>query len=663
MLEAYHHSGDCRFRQHPRALKTGEQTILRLWTGGTQVRSVLLRLYRDGKETALPALPVNGYWEVAVAAPAESGVLWYDFVIRTAEGEQYYGAEPGETAGPGRLYEEAPCAFQLTVQEADFHTPDWAKNGILYQIFPDRFRQGDPENIKRGLAYRDRMKRQTVLHQSWEEEALYLPLEGEQYYAPIDFYGGDFAGMTEELPRLKAMGVTVLYLNPISEALSNHRYDTADYHRPDPFLGTGEDFARFTAAAEKMGMRVLLDGVYSHTGADSIYFNQAESYPTLGAWQGERSPYYKWYTFSEDKTDYKCWWGFHSLPEVEEHAADWQEFVISGEDSVLSDWMQKGASGFRLDVADELPDDVITMIRHAIKKKDHDSFLIGEVWEDATTKQSYGENRRYALGDGLDSVMNYPFRNACVGYLLGWQSAVQFRRLLLTQQVNYPQEMYYTLMNLLSSHDIPRLRTVLALGSECEALSREEQAKVVPDAGQDIHGGILQRLAAAVCYSIPGLPAVYYGDEYGMHGLKDPFNRRPLKKQDPATEAFYQRLAALRNSSSALRTGFAQFHATENNLMAIHRFLIGGRDVFGTEAAGADFLLVVNPDPLEKRCEITLLASGEGIDAPFYEQMSGKRYHTLTDLDTNEEVSVESNRLSVTIPPESVKFFQIHEEN
>jgi len=657
MSEIYHHSGDCRFRQHPRALKTQEQTVIRIWTGGTAVRSVLLRLYQNGGQSELPMTFSEGYWETTVTAPKEPTVLWYDFALDTSEGQLFYGATLGETAGPGHWYEKDPRAFQITVQADDFCTPSWAKEGILYQIFPDRFRRGAPSLLGKGAIYREQMKRKTLLHSDWTEEVLYLPVEGEEYYAPIDFYGGDFKGIMEEFPRLKELGVSVLYLNPISEALSNHRYDTADYNNPDPFLGNNEDFMKLTSLASAFGMRVILDGVYSHTGADSIYFNRAQNYPLPGGWQSEPSPYDHWYSFSEDRKSYRCWWGFPSLPEVNELSPDWQEFVICGEDSVIRSWLKKGASGFRLDVADELPDEVIELIREAVKSKREDGFIIGEVWEDATIKQSYGENRKYALGKGLDSVMNYPFRNGCIGYLLGWQNAISFRQLLLTQQINYPKEMYYALMNLLSSHDIPRVRTVLSLGREYTELSREEQAKITPDSGQDIHGGILQRLAVGICYALPGLPSIYYGDEYGMHGLRDPFNRRPLQRRDPETETDYREMAKLRNNHSVLRTGFAQFHATEDNLLAIHRFLIGGADAFGKRKEGNDVLALFNPDCMEKNCDITLLASGEGIDAEDYERMREKRYTAMIDLKTGEQYRISGNRITLTLSAESSRWF------
>ena len=164
---------------------------------------------------------------------------------------------------------------------------------------------------------------------------------------------------------------------------------------------------------------MILDGVYSHTGDDSVYFNRYGRYDSIGAYQSKASPYYSWYRFTDYPNEYKCWWGFQTLPEVCETEPEWIDFVIEGEQSVFSTWLAHGADGFRLDVADELPDETIERMRVSLKREAPDNFLLGEVWEDATTKQSYGKLRTYALGKGLDSVMNYPFAGAVTEFLQG----------------------------------------------------------------------------------------------------------------------------------------------------------------------------------------------------------------------------------------------------
>ena len=305
--------------------------------------------------------------------------------------------------------------------------------------------------------------------------------------------------------------------------------NTSDYKKVDPFLGNNEDFKRLCQLAKERRIHVILDGVYSHTGDDSVYFNKKGNYEEPGAYQGEESKYYDWYDFNEDGT-YKSWWGFETLPEVNELNEKFVDYIITGEDSVIKHWLKLGASGFRLDVADELPDEFIFKLRSELKKKFKNYTLIGEVWEDVTTKESYGTKRKYALGKGLDSAMNYPLKVNVTDYLLGNQSAKDMKTFLISQQCNYPKPLYYALMNLLSSHDIPRIRTTLATGMNENLPSREQQAEYVITSKMDQKGKALTRLAMAVQFFVPGMPCIYYGDEYGMHGLMDPFNRGAFLK-------------------------------------------------------------------------------------------------------------------------------------
>ncbi len=658
-LHVYHHSGDCRFRQKPFPLAVGEQTWVRIQTDSTQVLSVCIRFYHAGAAWTQEMTRHADYWETTFTVPEQVGILWYYFILDTTGGRLFYGLPTGKTAGEGVLSWDEPASFQVTVHEKNFTTPDWTKCGVMYQIFPDRFRQGDPENLRKGATYREQMGRKTICHGSWQEEVLYRPLDGETDYDPCDFYGGDLVGIEQALPNLQRAGVTVLYLNPICEAASNHRYDTADYHRVDPILGSNDDFIRLTERARALGIRIVLDGVYSHTGADSVYFNRYGTYAEPGAYQGEASPYASWYQFGESREEYRCWWGFRSLPEVNEKDSSWQKFIITERDSVLTDWLDMGASGFRLDVADELPDEVIALMRRAIKEASDEHFLLGEVWEDATIKESYGKSRSYALGGGLDSVMNYPFRNACVDFLLGRSDAVALKQFFHTQQVNYPTQMLYSLMNLLSSHDIPRIRTVLGLGDDCRPLPREEQARIWLTPEQDDLGRRLQVLAVWLSFAVPGLPAIYYGDEYGMEGLRDPFNRRPFQKKDLSMAEIYREAAQLRLASKALQTGFAQYHALGRDVFAVHRFLLDGRDAFGEPADGTDFVFLWNRGNREETVQLPLLSGGEGISAELFPALRQKKYHLLEDGETGECIALTTEQKSVSIPPQSFRFFRL----
>ncbi|MEG1932498.1 MAG: alpha-amylase family glycosyl hydrolase, partial [Pygmaiobacter sp.] len=331
--------------------------------------------------------------------------LYVDFtkVFCGSLGEGIYGWEQG-------------TPYQLTVYDPTFTTPTALRGGVIYQIFPDRFCEGHHNKI---MPFADRFSRPDK-----DGEPFFWPTEERDGLLNMDYYGGDFLGIEQKLPYLSGLGVTCIYLNPIFEAHSNHRYNTADYLKPDPLLGTIEEFRHLCRIAKNEGISIILDGVFSHTGSDSVYFDKEGRYGSDGAYHNPHSPYRPWYDFnSKFPCGYRSWWGFESLPEVNEHAPSYRNFIC-GEGGVIDYWLSEGASGFRLDVADELPDDFIEDIRSAIKRHGEDTYLLGEVWEDATNKESYGTLRRYLLGNGLDAVMNYPFKDAVLQFLRSGNAAL-----------------------------------------------------------------------------------------------------------------------------------------------------------------------------------------------------------------------------------------------
>ena len=443
--------------------------------------------------------------------------------------------------------------FQLTAYKKGFDTPEWFRGGIMYQVFPDRFGLGG--DISAGLEYHRALGRTPEMHGDISEPVKWQARAGEEDYAPDDFYGGTLKGIAKKLPYLKTLGVSILYLNPITEARSNHRYDTASYERVDAILGSNEDYVNLCDEAQKLGIKIVNDGVFSHTGADSIYFNKYSSYVNPGAYQGEASPYYEWYDFKEFPHKYRCWWGFKELPEVNELNSRWQDYVVRGKDSIVKSWLRMGASGWRLDVADELPDEVLELIRDAVKSEKSDAVIIGEVWEDAILKEEQGRRRRYALGGALDSVMNYPFREAVLSFVLGKSKSYELKDFLLHQKFNYPKPMYEGLMNLLGSHDVERLHTYLALGQDAKAMSREEQAAISIDDYSAKRAEILQMLCAAIQYTVPGVPCLYYGDEECLDGGRDPFNRAPFEPNCKKLHCYYAKLGAIRNRCSSVKNG------------------------------------------------------------------------------------------------------------
>ena len=557
------------------AVSTGQKVCLSIRTAEHVFREVITELYGDSFSVEIPMKPVENGWRTEFQAPSEAAALWYRFRLTDHDRVRWLCSAPDGIHS--RLCDSAEEGFRFTVSENGFETPAWFQHSILYQIFPDRFAFSNDGTAERGIAYHTRLGQTPELHQNRSEEVRWKPRPFEENYIPDDFYGGTLRGIRQKLPYLKEFGISCLYLNPIFESRSNHRYDTSDYLRVDPILGSNEDFQSLCSAAEQLGIKIILDGVFSHTGADSIYFNRDGHYPNPGACQPVPSPYDTWYDFQHFPDEYRSWWGFRELPEVDEHDAAWQQYIITGKNSVLRQWLRDGASGWRLDVADELPDDVLSLIRQSAREEKRDALILGEVWEDAVLKESYGARRRYALGTALDSVMNYPFRTAVLNFLHGRITAFELADFLTAQQLHYPEPLYRSLMNLLGSHDVERLRTALATAKELKNMPREEQLALEAGLSDEDwqRADSLERLAAAIQFSIPGVPSIYYGDEIGMTGTNDPFNRRPMEEDDKNTanplSEYVREWAQFRNRHNTMQEGKAFFLAADSDVLLILR--------------------------------------------------------------------------------------------
>lgn len=500
----------------------------------------------------------NQEWWECHFTPDTAGLYFYHFEIRTRRGSQRLSkgfAGDGIFGGNNQ--------WQLTVFHKDFKTPDWLEGGVMYQIFPDRF-------YKSGKA-KGEIPYGRTFHENWTDQPDWAP-NAQGKITNTDFFGGDLKGIEEKLPYLKELGVTCLYCNPIFESHSNHRYDTADYSKIDPLLGNEEDFRSLCAAAEKLGIRVLIDGVFSHTGSDSVYFNREGRYPTPGAYNSQQSPYYPWYTFRQWPNSYECWWNFDTLPNVKETEKSYDTY-INGEQGIVRKWLKAGASGWRLDVADELPDPFLDSLNKAVKSENPDALVLGEVWEDASNKTAYGIRRRYLLGGQLDTVMNYPFRDAILGFLLG-NDPRNFAETVESIVENYPPQCLRLLMNHIGTHDTERALTVLG-GEAAGNRGREWQAAQHLSPEQRETGLKRLRLASLIQYTLPGVPCLYYGDEIGMEGYRDPFNRGtyPWGREDQGLLTWYKGLGMLRAQEKAIlgqgsyRTLFA-----DGNLLAFERF-------------------------------------------------------------------------------------------
>ena len=380
------------------AVRTGSPVSVYVWTGTDFYENIYLCAYGKrrcegagmGYENVSYRIPMNrGYmpdgqgnmqsvFMCELNAPDKAVLLWYHFEYTQNGMVGYYGNDPDGMGGEGRVYDSIANVrdYQLTVYDKDFHVPEWFKGSVMYQIFPDRFFNGNPDGsvVKKDDEYK--------IYSSWEDDmdvgyGVDDPVVGERRIRN-DFYGGNLKGIEAQVDYLMALGVNTIYLNPIFQAYSNHRYDTGDYMKVDPMLGTNEEFKQFTEHMSRCGIRVILDGVFNHTGADSRYFNRYGKYDSLGAYQSKESPYADWYNFRDfdnDRDDYDCWWGIRNVPNVNENAPSYRQFIL-GEDGVVRYWLDQGIGGWRLDVADELPSEFLTQLRSRAKSADPDAISL-----------------------------------------------------------------------------------------------------------------------------------------------------------------------------------------------------------------------------------------------------------------------------------------------
>lgn len=563
-------------------------------------------------------------YEVKLQLSHEVGLLFYWFRFQNNFETLYYVAEADTVDGSGRISdcppkvgveeEKYPYAFQITVYAKDFVTPDRMKGAMIYQIFPDRFARDSKFDFVKMTNAAPREER--VYHKDWNEDVDIYGKPSTGYLA-CDFFGGSLKGITEHLDYIKSLGINIIYLNPIFEARSSHRYDTADYLQVDPILGGNEAFDELQKEAKARGISLIIDGVFSHTGADSRYFNKFDRYEGVGAYKsyitGEESKFRSWYSFfrdEENEVKYEAWWGFPDLPNVDENNLSYRQFIF-GKDGVVDTWTSRGAGGIRLDVSDELPDSFIRQMRDALKSYTNgEGILVGEVWEDASNKCSYGSYRDFMLGRTHDSVMGYTFRSTVLDFLCGYIDASVFDSRMEGFRERYPAEAYYSIMNLVSSHDVPRLLTMLSKPEDKE--SREEQILIkVADADYE-KCTMLSRMAYAIQVGYIGACCTYYGDEILMEGYKDPFNRRtyPWNKLTSAQEdnlKVIRELSTLRGKHDVLKTGHYKTLLANGDVIAFKRYSVDGKDYFGKDISNGsnNILLIINRSDETKFFDVT----------------------------------------------------------
>ncbi len=573
MTRVWHDPYDARFRSPRGAIPARTEFCVRIRVYGECERA-FARVWRDGRAelTEMTAADGNEYAAVIYSGD-EPGLLWYYFIIDAPGGRVYLGKPE---IGACEMSVTEPASFQITVCDPLFDAPKWMRSSIMYQIMPDRFRAGGKARQPHG--------RGAYLHGDWYEPPDLRKKSADGDAEAIDFFGGNLRGIYEKLSYIKDLGAGALYLNPIFEARSNHKYDVGDYSKIDESFGDDAEFRALAKAASDIGINIVLDGVFSHTGADSVYFNKYGTYVAGGAFSDPESVYRKWYRFDGDG-GYDCWWGIETLPNINELEPSFLNYAVAGDNSIVARYLNMGANGWRLDVADELPMRFIRALRRRVKAESPRNAVIGEVWDDISNKIAYGAERSYALGDTLDSAMNYPLRARLLGFLLGKNDAYSLAEVIKHQRATLPNAMYYSMMNLLGSHDKPRVISALSGRNDLEPPRNERRYEQLSKAEYALGKRRFADAWRFVCH-LPGMPCLYYGDEAGMTGMADPFCRAayPWGREDIELLEEIKEINALRNGSGALKTGECDVFARNADEVEVVRTISGGYDVFGESA-------------------------------------------------------------------------------
>ena len=567
-------------------------------------QAVKLHIYNEYTSEYITALTAEWHateknYDVYVAnldtSIARVGIYFYKFELKTAFGTVFCGKN-GRALAFSRHFEEIDFC-QLTVYRNKYKAPSKYYGGVVYHIFVDRFNRGTkPKALVDGVIIDDFKNGITEF-----PEYPGAPLKNNR------FYGGSLRGIIKKLDYIKSLGTTVIYLSPIFEAASNHKYDTANYMKIDPMFGDESDLRELIEKARKKGIGIILDGVFNHTGSDSIYFNKNGKYDSLGAYQSKESPFYSWYDFQSHPDKYTCWWGIDILPRINTSVPECRNYFV-GKDGVIDKYAKLGVLGFRLDVADELSDGFISDIKRVLDKEAGGSILYGEVWEDASNKISYGIRKHYYLGEELDGVMNYPVRTGIIDYLRNRQCA-KLNYALTDIINNAPTRVRNLQMNLLGTHDTDRILTVLG-GEGKEGFTNSELfGKRMSKEQRNLAISKL-KCAYTILATVPGLPAIFYGDEAGLEGYGDPFNRMPYPwgNEENTLIAHYRSIGKIREGAKfAYRYG--EFRLIELNPDCL---------IFGRYAAKYAYITVVNNSDKDLTIEFdnvaqALLITGKNI--------------------------------------------------
>ncbi|NMM65787.1 glycoside hydrolase family 13 protein [Clostridium sp. P21] len=638
-ISILHNSWDSFFRCPFGAVECDKDILLRIEINTNfYINDVKLVLFDDYNKNYYPMnleFKENDkfIFNFNLKTPKNPDLLFYYFEVLINNKIIYCGNTPFITGGKGNLYESSPFPYQITVFEKGYTTPNWFKNSVIYQIFVDRFFNGnDDKSILNP-------KKNTFIYGNWSDKPMYIRNPETNEILRWDFYGGNLKGVLKKLDYLKDLGINVIYLNPIFEARSNHKYDTANYKKIDSMFGDESLFKLLIKEASSRNINIILDGVFSHTGSDSIYFNKYNNYDSLGAYQSKNSKYHSWYNFRNYPNEYDCWWGVSDLPNVNELNESYLNYIIKDEDSVINHWIKTGIKGWRLDVADELPDEFIKELKKVSTSTDSDSVVIGEVWEDASNKISYSKRRQYFLGKELDSVTNYLMRDNLLNFLWNKINAETLHNKFMSLYENYPHHNFYSLVNLIGSHDVERIYTLLKKIANNNFMINSYNNL------DDICFKLL-KIVTLIQFTFPGVPLLYYGDETGLEGDKDPDNRAtyPWGFENKEILNWYKNLIHIRNDNNALRTGKWNQLYFYDSVYGYLRYIDNNVDEFSTPCKNSLCLILVNKSPTETyNIKINL---------------TNFNYSCLTNfLDKHDKVEITNGELNFYIKPLDAKLY------
>lgn len=695
-------SKDTAYKSVFGAVATGEEVTYSIDTG-EDVTGVSLVVKGNAKKNCtmkkVDGAP-DGQQRWAVTTSFDKlGEYHYFFAVYSGAAAIMYGDDDGNygTGTTSDLVSMLP--YDQIVYQSGYKTPDWMKNAVIYQIFPDRFYNGDTSNDEantsaRGPVNYEKMNDWYILPENPEQETTNPGSYPSNAYKgdgnwSNEIYGGDLKGITKRIDYLKALGVSVIYLNPVFESISSHRYDTSDYKNIDPILGTLGDFEELVNVAEKNGMHIVLDGVFNHVSDDSVYFDRYYEYlekgtDTIGAYpywayvydtmseknvskeEAEKQAkeyftknygitnydYTQWFdifdtTLKDDNQKEVCdtvglragkpvygydgWWGYDSMPIIkatngsEYQTGTWAQEVI-GKNETSTKADDSVAQYWLSKGMDGWRLDVANEVSDETWQHFRKSVKALDS-DNVIIGEIWTDAVKYLMGDMYDSVMNYMFRGAAIAYAKGGTSEDAMNTLERLRE-RYPKEAFYAMMNLVDSHDTTRLLSYL------DGIDDDRNQKEVDKAFPSYEitsdeAKQKQYLVALMQFTYAGAPTIYYGDELGMVGADDPDDRRAMiwGEGNESLVKWYAKLAAIRNNYTALRTGSVE-------------------PVNGTSAEVLSYVRRDDSDTMLVAMNNSATAKEESFDLKDLKLDAA----TLTDVITGTNYTVTDGKVTISIP-------------